>query len=282
MQDLDNLKTIIIGRRSNLSDNLSKRFIHSEVFSSDALLKSLFQLSKFKEKRINIIFNNFQPSTALNSFVDPCKYLDLSISLTIRVLVYLIESGTEINKIIYTSSCSVYGDLERLNNYSMVSPTGIPSSLKYLNEQFLKEVCSNNGIDFTIARIFNMFGGNDSFSVISKIINCYKDGSNLNLINNGIAVRDFIHVNNIVDTYECLLDNSSIKFDTIDIGTGKAKSLADILAYLSDNGYFINTKNVSSNQIDFSQADTSRIQEVIDISSFIDVNSFLLDNLQKA
>ena len=282
MKNTDKVITIIIGERSNLSNGLSKRIKYSEVFSSASLSKSLLHLSKFKQQKVNIIFNNFQPSSELNSFLDPVKYVELSISLTIKVLMHLVKSKAQINQIIYTSSCSVYGNLIRTDNYSEVSPIGIPSSLKYLNEQFLREVCSSNGLNLTIARIFNMFGSNDNFSIISKIINCYKNKTLLNVSNDGQSIRDFIHISNVIDIYEKLLGEPRIKFDTIDIGTGQGKSLANILSQLSNNGYFIDTKNSTSNEIKFSQANVSEIQKIINISSFIDVNVFLINKLKQS
>jgi nucleoside-diphosphate-sugar epimerase len=280
VQDNHKLITIIVGKRSNLSNGLSERIKYSEVFSSSSLSKSLSQLTKFKEKEVNIIFNNFQTSSQLNSFEDPFKYIDISISLTVSILMHLIKCKAKINQIIYTSSCSIYGDLKRTENYSDISPFGIPASLKYLNEEFLKKICKNNGLNLTIARIFNIFGGNDNFSVISKIVNCYKNNKSLDVRNEGRSVRDFIHVSNIVDVYEKILQESKIKFDTIDIGTGKGKSLAEILSYLSNNGFVIDTKTSSLNEIEFSQANVSDIEKIIDVSSFKDVNSFLLNKLK--
>ena len=282
MQNLDKLVTIIIGERSNLSYNLFNRLNNAEVFSSAALLQSLIELSKFREKKVNVVFNNFQPSIHLKSFVDPCKYIDLSISLTVRVLMYLIENNVIINQIIYTSSCSVYGDLVRGPDYNQTSPIGIPSSLKYLNEQILREVCGDYGLKLTIARIFNIFGGNDEFSVISKIYNCYINKTKLNILNEGKSVRDYIHIKNIVDVYKKILFEPSIKFDTLDIGSGEGRSVADILNYLSSNGFNIDVESSSRKEIESSKANTSKIKEIIDISSFIDVNLYLLDKLNNS
>ena len=274
--------TIIIGERSNLSSSLVKRFSISEVFSSESLSQSLLQLSKFKDQKVNIIFNNFQPSSHLNSFTDPCKYIELSISLTVKVLMYLIEDGVLINQIIYTSSCSVYGNSINTDDYSNLSPIGIPSSLKYLNEQFLREVCINNDLNLIIARVFNMYGGIDNFSVINKIINCYKEKISLNLHNDGKSIRDYIHISNIVDVYEKLLAGPTRKFDTIDIGSGQGKSLAGILIFLSNNGYIIDTEITTTLKgADFSQANIGKIQKIIDVSSFVDVNLFLLNELKQ-
>jgi len=284
MQNSNTLVTIIIGERSNLSFKLTKKILNSEVYSATSLSKSLFELRKFKGKKVNIIFNNFQPSNNLSSFVDPCKYIELSISLTVRILMQLIENGALINQIIYTSSSSVYGNLiktDKTDDYSKVAPIGIPASLKYLNEQFLTEVCKNYDLNLIITRIFNLYGGNDNFSIISKIINSYKNKSTLNVRNGGKSLRDFIHINNVVDIYEKLLNNSLVKFDIIDIGIGQAQSLEGILIYLSKNGYAIETENSTSFEIDFSQADISKIQKIINVSSFMDVKLFLLKKLQR-
>lgn len=280
MQNFDKLLTVIIGERSNLSFSLAKRFSHSQVFSASSLSQSLLQLDQFKDKKVNIIFNNFQPSEGLSSFIDPCKYIELSISLTVKVLMYLIQNGALINQIIYTSSCSVYGNSIKTGDYFELSPIGIPATLKYLNEQFLTEVCKNNDLNLIITRIFNMFGRNDNFSVISKIINSYKNQIPLSIRNDGKSVRDFIHINNVVDVYEKLLDEPLRKFDIIDVGSGQEKSLADILSYLSKNGYIINTETSSSREINFSQANITKIQKIVDVSSFIDVDLFLLSKLQ--
>ena len=278
MQNPNKVLTIIIGQRSNLSFHLLKKLKHAEVFSSDSLLKSLLPLNQFQGKTINIIFNNFQPSTRLNSYIDPCKYLELSISLTLKVIMYLIKDGALINRIIYTSSCSVYGDCERELDYNQTSPIGIASSLKYLNEKFLKEVCENYDLKLTIARIFNIYGGNDEFSIINKIYNCYVNKIKLNILNEGESLRDYIHVENIVDVYEKILFESTIKFDIVDVGSGKGKSVRDILNYLSINGYVIGTKNSVRSEIQSSKANTIKIKEIIDISAFIDVELYLLDS----
>lgn len=281
MQNSENIETLIIGKRSNLSYHLALRLDNAEVISSAVLLNSLLELRKFREKKVNVIFNNFQPSTLLNSFIDPQKYVDLSISLTVKILMYLLENGVLINRIIYTSSCSVYGNIDIRSDYNHIAPMGIPSALKYLNEKILSEISSNYGFDLTIARVFNIFGGNDEFSVISKIYKCYVNKTKLNVLNEGRSIRDYIHIDNIVDVYEKILFNSSSNLDIIDIGTGEGKSVAEILNYLSGNGFSIDTQSSTRKEVKVSIANTSLLEGIIDISSFIDVNLYLLDMLKK-
>ena len=276
MRNIDKISTIIIGRRSNLSDSLCNKLSAVHLLSSESLLKSFTILDKYFGKKINLIFNNFQPSTQLKSYSNPGLYIDLSISLTIGVLMHLINNGFDINKIIYTSSSSVYRSSVIADENLQVSPIGIAPSLKYINEQFLEKICHQHNLNLTIARVFNLYGGNDKFSIISKVINCYLNDSVLKTINNGDAIRDFIHIDDVVKVYIKLLSNPSIGAGILNIGTGKGQSLSMILNRLNSKGYGIKTQNISSKEIAFSQASIKKLKNIIDIDSFIDVNEYLL------
>jgi len=279
MENLNKTTTIIIGKRSNLSSALSKRLHIVDLLSSESLSKSLFQLDKYNGKKINVVFNNFQPSTQLKSFENPSLYVEMSISLTVRILTYLIDSGADINKIIYTSSSSVYGNSSITDEDSQPCPVSIPSSLKHLNEQFLEQICRQYKLNLTVTRVFNMYGGNDEFSIISKIYDCYLSEAALTIFNNGNSIRDFIHINNVVDIYEKLLLDSSISINILNIGSGKGQSLSNILKNLSKNGYGISINNADSKEIPLSKANIVRLGNIIDVTSFIDVNEYLLKKL---
>ena len=276
MRNLDNISTIIIGRRSNFSDVLFHKLSAVDLLSSESLLKSFAILDQYSGKKINLIFNNFQPSTQLNSYSNPNLYIDLSISLTIGVLMHLINNGFDIKKIIYTSSCSVYGNVEIADENFQASPIGIAPSLKYINEQFLDKICHQHNLNLTIARVFNLYGGNDKFSIISKVIKCYLNDTELKTINNADAIRDFIHIDDVVNIYIKLLSNSSIGAGILNIGTGKGQSLSMIINRLHNKGYSIKTQNISSKEIAFSQAGVEKLKNIIDIDSFIDVHEYLL------
>jgi len=281
MEYFEKTITVIIGKRSNLSSALSKRLHTADLLSSESLLESLFQLDKYNGKKINIVFNNFQPSKQLQSFVNPPFYVEVSISLTVKILTYFINNGAKINKIIYTSSSSVYGNSSTTDEDSQPCPVSIPSSLKRLNEQFLEQICHQYKLNLTIARIFNMYGGNDEFSIIRKLYDCYQNKTVLTIFNNGDSIRDFIHIDNVVDIYEKLLLDSSLSVSILNIGSGKGQSLSNILKNLSKNGYCIDTSNTYSKEIPLSKSNIIRLSTVVDVASFIDVNEYLLNKLNR-
>ena len=109
-----------------------------------------------------------------------------------------------------------------------------------------------------------------------KVIKCYLNDTVLNTINNGDAIRDFIHIDDVVNIYIKLLSNSSIGAGILNIGTGKGQSVSMILNRLHSKGFSLKTQNISSKEIAFSQASVEKLKNIIDIDSFIDVNEYLL------
>ena len=63
------IQTVIIGKESNFSSALLKNMEDLIVISARDILKNTFILSVFCNKKINIIFNNFQSATQLNEIV---------------------------------------------------------------------------------------------------------------------------------------------------------------------------------------------------------------------
>jgi UDP-glucose 4-epimerase len=284
MANMGKVITIIIGKKSNLSSRISKKLKFVDVLSARELTQSFSQLDKYNNKTINVVFNNFQPSEQLNSFQDPCNYVDVSISLTIQVLMYLINSNVKIHKVIYTSSSSVYGlnSTLKINENTQPCPVGIHGLLKQLNEKFLQEICKTHNISYTVARVFNMYGGNDNFSIISKLHDCYINNKILTISNNGDSIRDYIHVDDVADIYVKLIRDNSIDFPILNVGGGKGYCLSEILQSLSEHGFFIKIKNNLTSEIQLSVANIDKINCIVDVTKFIDVNDYLLDQFGKA
>jgi UDP-glucose 4-epimerase len=277
MKESNEIVTVVIGKRSNLSVELHKRLKNVDLLSSNSLLESMAQLEKYREKKVNVVFNNFQSSSQLKSYIKPSSYIDVSISITVEILMYLINNNVIIQKIIYTSSSSVYGDSLAADEDSQPHPDNIPSTLKYLNEQFLTQICSQHDLNLTIARVFNMYGGNDHFSIIQKIHNCYVNNEILTVLNNGSSVRDFIHVKNVVDIYEKLLLNPSIKINILNVGSGIGRSISQIIRKLSEKGHYIDVCNGGAyKEIPFSKANVSKLQGIVDTTSFVVVDEYLV------
>jgi nucleoside-diphosphate-sugar epimerase len=265
------ITTIIIGKNSNLSRAMLNRQSDFILISSRSLSLDIDILNQYKRKKINLIFNNFQPATQLDKFNNLAKYIENSILTTSRVLDYF--QNTIINKIIYTSSSSVYGNNILCNEEDGLKPLNLHASLKISNEKLIEQFCMKNSIDYTITRVFNIYGGSDKFSIISKIIDSYLNKKELIIINNGNAIRDFIHIEDVASVYLRLLNVKDIKI--LNVGTGEGVSIKSILDYLSNNGINIQIKNITKKELKVSTSDNKLLYDYLKIRSFAKIENFL-------
>ena len=271
-------KVFIMGKGSNLSSFLSKKIINSKLISSREILTNIEELNVLKDNLpINIIFNNFQPATKLNEFFNLENYVLNSILTTSKVLDFIKNNRIVVNKIIYTSSSSVYGNNILCNENDELKPMNLHASLKVANEKLVEKFCIENSIDYTIARIFNMYGGDDNFSIISKIIKAYKNNEELNIVNNGNAIRDFIHIEDVVDIYSKILDKKDIKI--LNIGSGNGSSIKNILDFLNNHNIKIKTKNIQREELKISTADISKLKKILKKDTFFEVEDYLKKEL---
>jgi UDP-glucose 4-epimerase len=265
------IQTIIIGKNSNLSRVLKNNISNCISISSREIGENINILNEYKEKKINLIFNNFQPATELNNLKNVQNYISNAIMVTSMVLDYF--KNTNINKIIYTSSSSVYGNNILCQESDDLKPMNLHASLKVANEKLIEKYCIDNDIDYTITRIFNMFGGNDEFSVVSKMIKAYRTNEILTIVNNGNAIRDFIHIDDVVMIYKKLLDINNVKI--LNIGTCSGNSIKGILDFLSHNDIKIEIQNILRDELKISTSDARLLNKIIGEYNFFGIEEYL-------
>lgn len=268
------IATLIIGKESNLSRQLNSKISSAILVSARAIREDLGLLSKYKNQKINIIFNNFQSSTQLNNLKNSSEYISNAIVTTSLVLDYFKENA--INKIIYTSSSSVYGNNILCSEADEVKPLNLHSSLKIANEKLIEKFCTDKEIDFTITRIFNMYGADDKFSVISKILSSAKNGKEITIVNDGNAIRDFIHIDDVVEIYAQLLET---KVKVLNIGTGNGVSIKSLLDFLHYRGIDLKVKNIQRDELKVSIADIKLLKDRVGKESFNKLEDYLSTKL---
>lgn len=252
---------IIVGKRSNLSNHLLESLDNAITVSSSQAIKSLSQLEWGKIDKANLILNQFQPATRLNDLSNPVGYIENAILTTANILMFIKDKQSKINKVLYTSSSSVYGNNESCIETDVSQPLSLHATLKLANEKLVSQFCSVEGIDYTIARVFNMYGGNDEFSIISKIIKAYKDQQSIYLINDGNAIRDFIHIKDVVEAYKAILLLNDI--NVVNVASGKETSVSIILNYLFERDINVSTRNVERDEINISIANNTILKTIL-------------------
>ena len=182
------MNTIIIGKESLLTKYLKIKEKKPLVFSSrnkDDLKKIVDYINSSRSK-INIILNNFYPSAYINQLNSKNYERFYEQSILFNAKLFSAINTKRINKIIYSSSSSVYNSIRKDYQFIDTNNKSLYSSTKIAAENLIYNFCSKNKISFLILRIFNMYSNQeDKFSIVSKISKSLKNKSEiLELLNN--------------------------------------------------------------------------------------------------
>ena len=273
------IENIILGQNSLITKHLSKHLKNTNIFSANNFNEKNF--NKIKEKkRINLIFNNFYPSKNLNT-LNTKDYKKLC-ALSLEKISMILEKvpSSRINKIIYTSSASVYRIPENLSNQKNDKfNRELYSSFKLAAEKMILNFANKKKKNYYILRLFNLYGDTrDKFSFIEKLIRLKKSNQRINLINNGNSIRDFIHVKDVAQIYKLLIEKK-IKKGIYDLGTGKGYLIRDIIDYLNfSKSKIIKLNNI--NEIHNSIAKTRNLPEVLKNYKFLNLGVYLKRSLK--
>lgn len=271
-------KILIFGKRSNLSQRLSQKIEDTTLISTKEYLQTNEFFKKYQNEELYIIINAFFPANRLNDFEQPQEYISSSLVLLSKILEEINCCNLNIRKILYTSSSSVYGNNNFCQESDLLMPLSLHASLKISSEKLLSGFCTQKKIPYVIPRVFNMYGGSDTFSVVSKIIDAVNDNKSITLINNGNAIRDFIHIDDVVNVYQILLFSSTE--GVINVASGKGVSVRNILDFLTLKGFSIETQNLQRDEIKVSTANIKILTELVNIEEFNNLFDFILEKVK--
>jgi UDP-glucose 4-epimerase len=265
------IKTFIIGARSNLSQQLQK-MTNVSLISGRNLNQLSLEIPKVE--KCNIIYNLFYPSFLSKGEMSN-KNVNLYTTEKLREFINICNKNKNIRNLIYSSSAGVYGNKKSCSLETDVpSPINLNGRLKFFSEQLLKNELINKRINLIIARIFNMYGYKDRFSIIHKIENAIKSNEYLKLYNSGNQIRDFVHVQDVATIYLKLI-NSNYQ-GVINIGTGKGVKIISLFKKLKNlYNIKIKKKKYMHNPIYYSVASVDKLFETIGKYKFKNLSDYL-------
>jgi len=137
-------------------------------------------------------------------------------------------------KVIYASSSSIYGDINKIPITEDFEREPInPYGLTKLEDEYLAEKYSKSGTQIIGLRYFNVYGLGqtlDYAGVITKFLENISSGKSPIIFGDGSQIRDFIFVKDVARANLAAM-TSSIDHGFFNVGTGIAISIKD-LAYL--------------------------------------------------
>lgn len=176
----------------------------------------------------------------------------------------------------FPSSAAVYGESKRKNKESFIKkPLSLYGFTKLCNEYQIDTFSKNNpNCKYIIFRLFNIYGGKISQNQMSVIPQWLKKiylKQKITINNDRYSYRDYFFIDDLIKVLIFFM-KKNIKFDVINIGTGKKTSLKKLLMIIKtiffkqniikkNHLIKLNKINTSfSNEIKFSVSDNSKLR----------------------
>lgn len=141
----------------------------------------------------------------------------------------------DINKVLYLSSASVYGDPESLpiSEEVTTSPLHPYAASKLAGENMVEAYTHSYDMNSVSARVFTVYGpGQKSDNLVPEVIQQLERGVDVVELGNIEPTRDFIYVKDVAKAIITLLNNLEEGYDVYNIGSGNENSVEKIVRQL--------------------------------------------------
>ena len=243
-------KILITGGAGYIGSHVAERLVNSKlkIIAFDNLSRGNRKLINKKTKFIKADVNNLKKLKKVIS--------ENNVNTVIHLggLASVAESLIRKKKyyIIYSSSCSVYGNVEgNVDEKKKPNPKSHYAYTKFKSENLIKKFSKKYKYKYIILRYFNVAGasnsgkigeiGNKNDRLIKNFaIQYFKKNPKINIhgsnykTKDGTCIRDYIHVSDIADIhYQCIKYlNKYSKSNIFNCGYGKGYSVLEIVNIL--------------------------------------------------
>ena len=276
---LDNMFNGSINNLSNALKNKDFRLIKGDLRDYSLLLEIT--------EEVEMIFHMGAFTSVPQSILMPETCNAVNVNGTLNILNAARKNDVE--KIIYSSSSSVYGDANELPltedmPRDPISPYG---TSKLAGESYMQSFENVYGIRTLILRYFNVFGPRQKDSPYSGVIaiwlGCIQRKEPLNIFGDGTNSRDFTYVKDVVEG-NLLAAQRNVSGEILNIGAGSPISLnelATLLLELTDSQELpIEHTDPRPGDILHSYANISKSQKLLGFNPKYDQKSGLIDYLK--
>ena len=241
------VKSIYKKNKLILVDDLSEGSVLTlpKLLRKKLIKKKIQDIKKLKVNNLKGIFHLAAQSSVPLSIKDFYKSSTNNIESSLKVFEFSKQFSAPV---IYASSSAVYGNLPLGNDqkdwFSITSPY---AQDKLTIEHYAKMLFEIYRISSVGLRLFNVYGpGQKSNSPYSAVIPIFINRMKKKLpiiINGGFQTRDFVYVQDVVDTMLMLMNKIQKKktFQTFNFGTGRSVKI-DFLFQLIKNNLQVNPK----------------------------------------
>lgn len=169
------------------------------------------------------------------SISNPETFVDVNFGGTMNVLEAVRQIGA---RMIFASSCEVYGNSDHIpvNEYAELRPHSPYAASKAAADRMCFAYYQSYGIEVTILRPSNVYGQRQKKgkggAVIPIFAGLAEEGKPITVFGSGDQRREYIHVSDLVNAYDLVLNRNDLAGVTLNVGTGETPSVIEIAKFI--------------------------------------------------
>lgn len=225
---IDNLST---GSLENLSRHKGSGLVHTilgDAREAESFLRGV---------GIDIVFHEAAIASVPKSVSHPILVHDVNVNMTLNVLNYCVKSG--VKRLVFASSAAVYGVIEGKAIEGMACKPNSPyGASKLAVEDYLHAYHHSYGLETVALRYFNVYGKRQRYSDYSGVITVFANkalnGERPTIFGDGLQVRDFVHVEDIVQANMLAMQSPVAVGESFNVASGKATSILELFKIVKE------------------------------------------------
>jgi UDP-glucose-4-epimerase GalE len=214
-------------------------FFDTDLRDAEAVLQVL------KSSRPDAVMHFGAVTVVPDSVRDPGLYYAVNTAGTNNLLMAMVATG--VGRIVVSSTAAVYGrpDSALVHENDPLRPISPYGWSKLMAERIVEDFASAHGIEFALFRYFNVAGATEARGedhspethlIPSAILAALGRRESLTIFGrdyptpDGTAVRDYVHVIDLVDAHILALDAPAGLNTAFNLGGGTGRSVAQVIA----------------------------------------------------
>ena len=196
------------------------------------------KLNNIKIKNIDLVIHLASQSSVAKSYSSIEKDLRSNILATYNLLEWC--GKNKVKKFFFSSTYNVYTEKNKkifYNEKNECNPNSYYGISKLTSEMYIKTFCNENKIKWNILRLFNVYGSNQKYTDYHGLVNIFlymaKRKGEIIVKGKLNRVRDFIHIDDVINAIDLLIKSKNNNDKIFNIGTGKPTSLKKLVQIIS-------------------------------------------------
>ena len=224
----------------------------------------------FAFRNADIVFHLAARPSVPGSVADPAGSEKVNLTGTLNVLMAAKEAGVE--KVVFSSSCAVYGDARPPIGEGALPRPKSPYAVQKLGaEHYCRVFQQVFGLRTVCLRYFNVFGprqdpGSQYAAVVPVFFRDLAGRGRVTIFGDGRQTRDFIYIRDVVRANLLAAERSGADGNVVNIATGKGTSVRELalaIAGVTGKRLSIESRPPREGDIRHSFADISQARRLL-------------------